>query len=382
MTTRVICLDGTGQVRTQPNPTNVALIFDAIGGAVVDGGNGSWETSVNQSGALVQSGKYLPGVGTQGNPILEILGQAFGAGIAEPIVRGYTYLSRTYAPGDDIIIIGFSRGAAAARALAGFVAGTGLLSPAQYVPSDKNTAYLRAIAAWYQYRAKDPALANQSNLTLFQAASGQPTPPLMASDFVPVAAIKAVGVFDTVSSVGVPQYDSTGWPGFDFSLADTVLSETVTHGFHALAADETRCVFVPTFWTPRHGVTQVIFPGTHSNVGGGYADAGLSDGTLVWMLSRLAEQGLQYQESNFPRPIRPNPTDAATDDSTTGMWVLFPKAPRDFAADLFTDEPDFLIDNSITQRWGQSVRVLPSGTSGPYQATGQLGSSQLYTPPS
>src|SRR5271167_3863719 len=116
MVIHVVCLDGTNQVKIQAYPTNIARIFDSLGGIAADAGNGSFETTV--AGPSVITGKYLPGVGTQGDPVLKILGNAFGDGIAEPIVRGYTYLSRNYNAGDEIIITGFSRGATAARAIA------------------------------------------------------------------------------------------------------------------------------------------------------------------------------------------------------------------------------------------------------------------------
>ena len=104
------------RLRFKLNPTNIAKTFDAFGGEAEDAGNGSWE-AVLPAGAGF--GKYLPDVGTQGNAVLKILGAAFGDGIAEPIVRGYTFLSRNYKSGDDVFIVGFSRGATAARALAG-----------------------------------------------------------------------------------------------------------------------------------------------------------------------------------------------------------------------------------------------------------------------
>ena len=82
-----VCIDGTNQVKDQPHPTNIALTFDALAGHPVDAGNGSLETGGPGQPVL---GKYLPGVGTQGNSILKILGNAFGDGIAEPSSRGYT----------------------------------------------------------------------------------------------------------------------------------------------------------------------------------------------------------------------------------------------------------------------------------------------------
>jgi uncharacterized protein (DUF2235 family) len=145
MVIHVVCLDGTNQVKIQAYPTNIARIFDSLGGVAADAGNGSFETTV--AGPPVVTGKYLPGVGTQGDPVLKILGNAFGDGIAEPIVRGYTFLSRNYDAGDEIIVTGFSRGATAARALAGLVAAQGLLNNTRYDSNDKTTAYLRAVAA-------------------------------------------------------------------------------------------------------------------------------------------------------------------------------------------------------------------------------------------
>jgi glutathione S-transferase len=104
------------------------------------------------------TGKYLPRVGSAGSLPLRVLGNLFGDGIAEPIIRGYTYLSRVWAAGDAVVITGFSRGATAARALAGFVVSHGLLEPSRYNPNDK--AYKRAISAWYAYRQSKPDLAN------------------------------------------------------------------------------------------------------------------------------------------------------------------------------------------------------------------------------
>jgi uncharacterized protein (DUF2235 family) len=164
LATIVVCLDGTNQVKLHANPTNIARIFDSLGGVAVDAGNGSFETM--RAGPPASNGKYLPGVGSQGDPVLRLLGNAFGDGITEPIVRGYTFLSRNHTTGDKIFISGFSRGAAAARALAGLVATQGLLDKTKYDVNDKTGAYLRAIAAWYAYRSPKPDFADQTRLAL------------------------------------------------------------------------------------------------------------------------------------------------------------------------------------------------------------------------
>src|SRR5690242_14693912 len=51
------------------------------------------------------------------------------------------YISRNYRPGDRIFIVGFSRGAYTARALAGMIAAKGLLDATQYDLEDKEPAY-------------------------------------------------------------------------------------------------------------------------------------------------------------------------------------------------------------------------------------------------
>ena len=82
-------------------------------------------------------------------------------------------------------------------------------------------------------------------------------PNLSDADFVPVERMLAVGVFDTVSSMGIPR-PVVG--GLDFVIANTDLSTKVLNGYHALSADEDRATFFSTYWTPRHNVSQVIFP--------------------------------------------------------------------------------------------------------------------------
>jgi hypothetical protein len=138
----------------------------------------------------------------------------------------------------------------------------------------------------YQYRQSRPDLAKFENLTNIFVQLGEKVPTLTDGDFVPVERILAVGVFDTVSSLGIPRPVVDGLD-YDFDLADTDLNPKVLNGYHALSADEDRANFAPTYWTPRHNITQVIFPGCHSDVGGGYPESGLSDRALQWMLAKF-----------------------------------------------------------------------------------------------
>ncbi len=50
-----------------------------------------------------------------------VLGGAWGAGFESRVEDAYRFLSHNYVPGDDVFVFGFSRGAAAARALGRFI---------------------------------------------------------------------------------------------------------------------------------------------------------------------------------------------------------------------------------------------------------------------
>lgn len=373
MTIHVVCLDGTGQFKNQPFPTNIALMYHALGGAETSEDNGSFERS---NPATHVRGKYLPGVGAQGTgrPALRMLGNLFGDGIAEPIIRGYTFLSRVYRPGDAIILTGFSRGATAARALAGWVAARGVLDRNKYDPGNKEQSYQRAIAAWYFHRKGSPDLANQARLRFISTVLGR-MPKITAVDFMAVDAIAAVGVFDTVSSLGIPRLDSQGNAVFDFSICDTDLNAKVQNGFHALAADETRDLFAPTFWSDRAAITQLFFPGAHSDVGGGYAEHGLSDAALVWMTEQLNTVRPVFDLAHLPRALAPDALAAAHDESKVFPYFATPSRARAF--------PHIVRPSDVTHvRLGCEAEILPGAISRVYQPVGRYadGSALIALP--
>ncbi len=345
MATHIICLDGTGQVKLQSCPTNIAKLFDSLGGQSADAGNGSFEVSVPG----VQ-GKYLPGVGAPGSGTLSVLGNLFGDGIAELIIRGYTFLSRAYAPGDRVIVTGFSRGATAARALAGLVVARGPLDPTRYDPADKEGAYRRAIAAWYLYRKGQDDLANQARIHLI-ADLTHPLPALTDADFVGPTDIAAVGVFDTVSSLGLPHLGADG-PVFDFSICDTTLSPRVAKGFHALSADETRELFAPTFWAATANVEQQIFPGSHSDVGGGYPERGLADCALAWMAGKLNTVAALFDLTRIPGGCTPDITDTAHDEMRKLPYMLTPSRARAFPKEA-------TLNPQVHQRINVACTIVP-----------------------
>ena len=249
-------------------------------------------------GAVVQHAKYIHGVGDSRNPLMRVLGGVFGAGIIQRIVRGYTFISRNYRRGDRIFITGFSRGAYTARALGGLIAEVGLLDPQMLDLDDRIDGYRYGISAWVRYRRA----AGKVDLSLdsLEQTEGKSIPD---GALITGVLIEAIGVWDTVGSLGLPFYIRD--QRYDlFKFADTTLSPRVAHGIHALSIDELRGDFAPTFWNAAANVTQAAFIGAHSDVGGGYAERGLSDIALGWMRDELKAAGLQF----LPNPAyQPDP---------------------------------------------------------------------------
>lgn len=301
----IFCADGTWNGPDQDDkhpdnfhPTNVFKLFGLLDGDLAAPQNEPEnEKRLMAAGATSQVAKYLHGVGDSSNPLVRIMGGVFGAGIITRIVRGYTFISREYEPGDHIFILGFSRGAYTARALAGFITSQGLL--AKNLTSDKQTAYQKGMEAWYRYRKS----SSHEGILQRLAASVAHLPSyflaktLEESDFYQIPAIKAVAVWDTVGAMGLPDIEGNRRVD-DFGFADTKLNERVEWGFHAISMDEERVDFTPTLWDERAQIKQLIFPGAHSDVGGGYpmadGESMLSDGGLKWMVDELKPLGVAF----------------------------------------------------------------------------------------
>ncbi len=95
----VFCFDGTWDRLDAYYPTNVVLTAQSI--------------SPVAKGGVVQIIHYDEGVGT--TKISKWSGGLFGIGLLAHIVNAYTFLVFNYEVGDEIFVLGFSRGAFTAR---------------------------------------------------------------------------------------------------------------------------------------------------------------------------------------------------------------------------------------------------------------------------
>ena len=254
--------------------------------------DGTWDRASKQTNvyklykALLTTGDQIPlyddGVGSDGDPLVMLLGGAFGTGLWQKIKDAYTKISHVYEQGDELFIFGFSRGAFTARSLAGMIAVCGLPT--------KNVTDELVNLAFDAYRDQLNRTAKLQKLTPWA---------MFAAD------IKMVGVWDTVGALGIPAVFGHVDPIF-YGFLDTGLNPKIKNAFHAIAMDERRAEFMPTLWSgtpaPDQHVEQVWFTGAHSDVGGGEDDAApgvqeLADIPLSWMIDKARSLGLQVDET-------------------------------------------------------------------------------------
>jgi uncharacterized protein (DUF2235 family) len=85
------------------------------------------QTDTRGRDAIPQTVYYQAGVGTR-NMMDKLTGGVAGEGLDENIREAYAFISKNWTKGDDIMLVGFSRGAFTARRLADFISNVGLLT--------------------------------------------------------------------------------------------------------------------------------------------------------------------------------------------------------------------------------------------------------------
>lgn len=331
----VVCCDGTWNRPDSVNVTNVEKIARTI----------STETT---SEGVQQLVLYLSGVGTSGYTADRWLGGAFGLGLFDNVRSGYRWLALNYDPGDEIFVFGFSRGAYTARSMVGMIGKVGLLTRESLIANQLPEAVDR-------YRGLRPDLRSYygSSDKRFREVNSHAG-----------VTVQFLGVFDTVGALGVPGTFRRRHRFHDVRLCDAVLCAR-----QALAIDEHRMKFEPSLWEdpdefddplavqpggPR--VKQVWFEGTHSDVGGGYGETGLSDTALEWMVGEARIRGLRFDERLLHSYVCSGSAAIRHDSLTPGYrWLNFVSRVR-LRVRPFEDGPHFLGHERALAR-GRAVGV-------------------------
>ncbi|KAG1750351.1 uncharacterized protein EDB91DRAFT_1217017 [Suillus paluster] len=311
----IICIDGTSNKFGDKN-TNIVELYSKI---------------IKTDTQLTY---YNSGVGTYSRPyglthtrvvehVSSILDLAIAHNISKNIMHAYEWLSDKYKIGDKIFLFGFSRGAYQVRALAGMIHEVGLILPGnrEQIPhafqlySDINSG-----------RPKDRELAKEFKESFSRNS----------------VAIHFIGVWDTVSSVGVRKAKN---------LPSTDTCDHVCYFRQALALDERRVKFLPEYvygsmsdrsnWVEdkpssfskdedklssspkgQDHIKEVWFAGSHSDV----HPLDFEDMPLLWMREEALDAGLllnppkvAFKYEDFEEP--------KITDSLTFLWGLLEALP-------------------------------------------------------
>lgn len=240
----VICCDGTWQssVSSKENvPSNVTKLCRLIDRIGID--------KADPSKKFHQIVYYDSGVGTGDVSMFEAkLQGGTGAGLAENVIEAYNFIVQNYVLGDEIFCFGFSRGAYTARAVAGLVGDIGVIKPTDmqffpelyrlYMTNDEGVEF-RKTQAW-DWFINGKLSQNGQKLV----KKGLDVKTIASDDYQKLAEvweirphvelapetsrkIKVVGVWDTVGSLGIPDFG-----GISFAAGNT------KYGFHNVKLTE------------------------------------------------------------------------------------------------------------------------------------------------
>lgn len=281
---------------------------------------------------------YVEGVGV-GN---DVLGAGLGMGFENRVVLAYNFLRNNYRSGDSIYIFGFSRGAFQARALTSMLQYIGLPDQSSNDPTiqfDKQVAEATAL-----FNDMKEGFLHRRYPCNIATARGR--------DGYKSRQVKVLGLWDTVGALGGdicrwPQrlVHKTGITPLHVNIDEPNIRygdqlRNVDNVLHAVSLDDNReWIFTPLLVSREHLlamkrlprrdeplalltdhcppgtvsidpttgtlndvpslISEVWFPGAHSDVGGGYADSALAGLSLNWMITMLDR--IEKHEANTER---------------------------------------------------------------------------------
>ncbi len=312
--TLVILLDGTWNERyedvqvderAEHVETNVALLENYL------------INDVEQN----QIVEYLDGVGTTGGWPKDWVQGVFGSGVKKKVQQAFSMVAEGIATKEvkKVAIFGFSRGAATARLLA------------------------RKIHDSY------------SDLGLDAAPE-----------------IVFLGIWDTVAAMGFPGFSLDEFQKiYADKSRELIIPTNVKRVVHHLAIDEDRTTFFPTLLqidSVTTSVTELWFPGSHADVGGGWRRrmdesdlpmAKISDLTLYCMMQEAKMQGLLFNErvNDLERFTSPLLQSDAPINVITGVAAYGTEAARKIQSDIAGNR--VVIHRSVLNRWQHDQTYRP-----------------------
>ena len=282
---------------------------------------------------------YQPGIGTFPEPnaltkwwtkSYDVLGLAFGLGVIKNIEDAYRFLMEIWEEGDRIFLFGFSRGAYTVRVLAGMLHAVGLLGHG----SNEMIPYaMRLYKQLNEHSGSADQLEEWKKLcTNFRWTFARPM-----FDGDRHCCVHFIGVWDTVSSVG--------WVANPAKFPFTKNNPSISIIRHAVSIDERRAFFRENLFNraiPQQDLTEIWFPGSHCDIGGGYptifstnpdVKSELWRLSFNWLVDEAVKAGLLIDldrraivvpPESPPRNIWADPMH----DSLVGLWPLAEHWPK------------------------------------------------------
>jgi uncharacterized protein (DUF2235 family) len=254
-------------------------------------------------------------LGDMAGKFSRLAGGAFGDGLEDSIVDTYLRLAFNYEAGDEIYIFGFSRGAYAVRALAGFINSVGIVS---------RRFTEKAWMGFALYRSAPKEGASEADIEAHRHATeqfrmlygkGERNADGTHRQTSDVPKITYLGVFDTVVQRGASEVLASLVPWrSSYKFRNLRVCPNVLSARHAVAIDECRVGFPSTLWEgidesnieaerergPSPAGTyydQRWFIGMHGDIGGGVGSR-LAAAALKWIAEGAAAQGLRFYASH------------------------------------------------------------------------------------
>ncbi|KAI0904072.1 hypothetical protein F4823DRAFT_628908 [Ustulina deusta] len=205
---------------------------------------------------------YQSGVGSRSGILDHLLGGAFGVGISENIREAYAFICANYVDGDEIVLLGFSRGAFTARSIGGMISDLGLLTREGH---DYFYPIFKDMQNWSNDQYDDPF----------------PTMPFTN---------KPKG--ENAASIYRERLVEKGYSRIKTNHGQGTLIRVLAIGERRPQEQDTS------------DVRQVWFPGSHANIGGGWPDQGVANTTLAWMMDQLSSVGCEFQPHALDRAFK------------------------------------------------------------------------------
>jgi hypothetical protein len=217
-------------------------------------------------------------------------------GLSKAIRAAYTFICLNWSTEkDQIVLIGFSRGAFTVRCVAQFIEEVGLLTKSglRHLP--------RLFKIW---KNLNPDQDDEARHFLKKKCDDLVAWGELVNPEKENVRIEACAVWDTVSAVGFPMAAHLPQlPRLKYRTVDHKVPRKVIFAVQALALDEKRRHYKPMVWTnledPKNQtLTQCWFAGNHSDVGGGNKDMTLANVTLAWMIGQLTDK-IDFNRDNI-----------------------------------------------------------------------------------